>query len=128
MMGNLRIILPFIILPKQQTAEGLTQKRKESEAGGGLRKTRKAETLASGPGTRCLNSFRVFRVFRGDDGCYERRVAAGAVGGPGCLPSRVTGFGGAWDAIGWRKGAASGGLATFHTPFLANATAVVITP
>jgi hypothetical protein len=32
-----------------------------------------------------------------------RGVAAGAVGGPGCLPSWVTGFGGAWDAIGWRK-------------------------
>jgi hypothetical protein len=31
------------------------------------------------------------------------RVAAGAVGEPGCLPSRVTGFGGAWDAIGWWK-------------------------
>ena len=24
--------------------------------------------------------------------------------GPGCLTSRGTGFGGAWDAIGWRKG------------------------
>lgn len=50
-----------------------------------------------------MNSFRVFRVFRGDDGCYERGVAAGNVGGLGHLPSRVTGFGGAWDAIGWRK-------------------------
>lgn len=33
----------------------------------------------------------------------ERVVAAGAAGGPGCLPSRITGFGGAWHAIGWRK-------------------------
>jgi hypothetical protein len=64
--------------------------------------------------TGCCNSVRgideSFRVFRDDDGCYERRVAAGAVGGPCRLPSRVTGLrrglGRDWMAEG--IGAASG--------------------